>query len=256
MTAAASGTLFGVGVGPGAPDLLTVRAVNVLRRVPVVAAPRAAREGESLALRIARGAAGEVPGQETLLLTFPMTHDRPAREAARAAASREIGARLAAGLDVAFVTEGDPLLYSTFLDLLPDRSGGPGGAAAGRGRAPVEIVPGVSSITAVGAAAGVALADGSDRVAVLPAGRAVPALHRLAREFETLVLLKAGRHLQAIREALALACPTASAWAVVEASRPGERVTSLSELDGPAPGYFTTVLVRTAGVQAGEAPAR
>lgn len=236
-------TLYGVGVGPGAPDLLTVRAVNVLRRVAVVAAPRPDPESPSLALRIAREAAGEVPGQETLLLTFPMTRDPAAREAARAAAAQEIGARLAAGRDVAFVTEGDPLLYSTFLDLLP---------AEGRERMPVVIVPGVSAITAVGAAAGVALADGDDRVAVLPAGPAISILSRLTNEFETLVLLKAGRHLQALREALAYACPSASAWAIVEASRPSERVIPLSRLDGPTPGYFTTVLVRTAPARAGD----
>jgi precorrin-2/cobalt-factor-2 C20-methyltransferase len=232
------GTLFGVGVGPGAPDLLTIRAVTILRRVPVIAAPRPDPESESLALRIAREATGEVPGQETLLLTFPMTRDPQAREAARLAAAREVGARLAAGRDVAFVTEGDPLLYSTFLDLLP---------AGERERPRVEIVPGVSSITAVGAAAGVALADGDDRVAVLPAGQALPILGRLANEFETLVLLKAGRHLSALREALGYACPSGGAWAIVEASRPSERVMPLSGLDGPAPGYFTTVLVRTRG---------
>lgn len=236
MTATHLGTLFGVGVGPGAPDLVTLRAVNVLRRVPVIAAPRPDPQSESLALRIAREATGEVPGQESLLLTFPMTRDPQAREAARAAAAKAIGVHLAAGRDVAFVTEGDPLLYSTFLDLLP---------ADDRERARVEIVPGVSSITAVGAAAGVALADGDDRIAVLPAGQAIPVLNRLAREFETLVLLKAGRHLQALREALGFACPSAGAWAIVEASRPSERVMPLSALDGPAPGYFTTVLVRT-----------
>jgi precorrin-2/cobalt-factor-2 C20-methyltransferase len=231
-----SATLYGVGVGPGAPDLVTLRAVAVLRRAAVVAAPRPVDGGASLALRIAREAAGEVPGQETLPLTFPMTRDPGARRAAREAAAAAVRVRLAAGRDIAFVTEGDPLLYSTFLDLLAT-------AAAAGGR--VEIVPGVSSLTAVAAAAQVPLADGDDRIAVLPAARALPDLARLARDFETLLLLKAGRHLPALREALAGAGLLPRAWVVAEASRPGERVTPLAELDAVPAGYFTTVLVRT-----------
>ncbi len=234
-----SGTLYGVGVGPGAADLLAVRAVEVLRRAAVIAAPRPDPASPSLALRIAREAAGEVPGQEELLVTFPMTRDPEVRLAARRVAVRAVADRLASGRDVAFVTEGDPLLYSTFLDLLE---------AQELGGARVEIVPGISSINAVAAAARVPLADGEDRVAVLPAERALAGLPRLASDFETLVLVKAGRHLREIRDALAAVCPAACAWAVIEASRPGERVMPLDHLDGlagPAPGYFTTVLVRT-----------
>jgi precorrin-2/cobalt-factor-2 C20-methyltransferase len=235
-------TLYGVGVGPGAPDLVTLRAVAVLRRVPVVAAPRAADGGASLALRIAREAAGDAPGQETLELTFPMTRDAGVRRAAREAAAEAIGSRLAAGKDVAFVTEGDPLVYSTFLDLLASPA-----ATAGR----VEVVPGVSAITAVAAAAQVPLADGDDAVAVLPASRAVADLPRLIRSFEALVLFKAGRHLPALRDALSAAGFLGSAWVVADASRAGERVAPLAELvDAPA-GYFTSVVVRTRASEAG-----
>lgn len=237
-----SAILHGVGVGPGAPDLMTLRAAALLRRVPVVAAPRPADGGTSLALRIARDAIGAVPGQETLELTFPMTHDAGARRAAREAAVAAVLSRLAAGKDVAFVTEGDPLLYSTFLDLLA-----PAAAAGAR----VEVVPGVSSLTAVAAAARVPLADGDDRVAVLPARRALPELAVLARAFETLVLLKAGQHLPALREALGGAGLLGRAWVVTEASRPGERVAPLADASADPAGYFTTVLVRTRQAEAG-----
>jgi precorrin-2/cobalt-factor-2 C20-methyltransferase len=231
-------TLHGVGVGPGAPDLLTLRAVAVLRAADVVAAPRSTDDGESVAWRIARDAVGEVAGQERLLLTFPMTRDAAVRRAARDVAVAAVSARLAAGRSVAFVTEGDPLLYSTFVDLL---------AAAPRAGARVEVVPGVSSVTAVGAAAKVALADGDDAVAVLPAARALPDLPRLARDFETLLLLKAGRHLAALARALGALGMAGRAWAVSDASRPGERVTAIVDAPGAPAGYFTTVLVRTRG---------
>lgn len=236
-----SAILHGVGVGPGAPDLLTLRAVAVLREVDVVAAPRPTDGGDSLAWRIARDAVGDVPGQERLLLTFPMTRDAGARGAARAAAVDAVAARLAAGRSVAFLTEGDPLLYSTFLDLLE---------AAPRAGARVEVVPGVSSVTAVGAAAKVALADGDDAIAVLPAARALGDLPRLAREFETLLLLKAGRHLAELAAALAALGLAGRAWAVSDASRPGERVTPIADAHGVQVGYFTTVLVRTRGEEA------
>ncbi len=236
-----TGILYGVGVGPGAPDLVTVRAVAVLRRAPVIAAPRPAAGGTSLALRIARAAAGEVAGQETLELTFPMTRDPEARRTARAAAVEAIRSRLDDGKDVAFVTEGDPLVYSTFLDLLAS-------SAAVDGR--VVVVPGVSSITAVAAAARVPLADGDDALAVLPAPRALGDLPRLVAGFETLVLLKAGRHLAALRDALAAAGLLERAWVVAEASRPGERIARLADHVDVPPGYFTAVIVRTRAPEA------
>jgi precorrin-2/cobalt-factor-2 C20-methyltransferase len=229
-------TLYGVGAGPGAPDLLTLRAVAVLRSAAVIAAPRPSDGDESIAWRVARDAVGDVPGQERLFLTFPMTRDVAVRRAARESATAAVASRLAAGRSVAFVTEGDPLLYSTFLDLL---------AAAPRAGARVEVVPGVSSITAVAAAARVPLADGDDALAALPASRALGDLARLVREFETLLLFKAGRHLREIAGALAPLGLAGRAWVVSDASRPGERVRPLADHDAAQAGYFTTVLVRT-----------
>jgi precorrin-2/cobalt-factor-2 C20-methyltransferase len=207
----------------------------------VLAAPRRSTEDGSLALRIAREAVGEVPGQETLLLTFPMSRDPEIRRAAREAAARAVGERLAAGRSVAFVTEGDPLFYSTFLDLLAE-------APRAFPEFPVKIVPGVSSITAVAAAAGVPLADGDGRLAVVPAPRALRDLGRLAREFETVLLLKAGGVLPELCEALAREGLLGRAVLVSGASTAEEQVTrDLSSVEGRA-GYFSTVIVtRPAG---------
>jgi precorrin-2/cobalt-factor-2 C20-methyltransferase len=234
-------TLYGVGVGPGAPDLLTLRAAALLREVPVLAAPRRSAEDGSLALRIAREAVGEVAGQETLLLTFPMSRDPEIRRAAREAAARAVGDRLRAGRSVAFVTEGDPLFYSTFLDLLAE-------APRAFPEFPVKVVPGVSSITAVAAAACVPLADGDGRLAVVPAPRALAELGRLAREFETVLLLKAGGVLPELCEALAREGLLGRAVLVSGASTAEEQVArDLSSVEGRA-GYFSTViLTRPAG---------
>lgn len=228
--------LFGVGVGPGAPDLLTLRAATILRTVNVIAAPRRSVEDMSLALRIAREAIGAPAGQETLLLEFPMTRDVAARRAAREAAARLIAMRLGRGLSVAFVTEGDPLVYSTFIDLLVE-------APRAFPGVPVEVVPGISSITAVAASACLPLIDGDGRLAVLPASAAIADLSRLAREFDTLLLLKAGPVLPELKLALKHEGLFSRALLVCDASTDRERVVKdLSNFDGEA-GYFSTLLL-------------
>ncbi len=231
-----SARLYGVGVGPGAPDLLTLRAASVLREVAVVAAPRSSAQDPSLALRIAREAVGEVAGQETLLLEFPMSRDPAVRRTAREAAAKAVAERLGRGLAVAFVTQGDPLVYSTFLDLL-------GEAPRAFPNVPVEVVPGISSITAVAASACVPLADGDGKLAILPAPVALERLGDLARDFETLVLLKAGPVLPALRAALVREGLLSRALLVCDASTGRERVVrDLADFE-ERPGYFSTVLI-------------
>jgi len=228
--------LYGVGVGPGAPDLLTLRAASVLRGASVLAAPRSSPKDASLALRITREAVGEVLGQETLLLEFPMCRDLDARRTARHAAVGAIAERLARGLSVAFVAEGDPLVYSTFLELLRQ-------APRAFPGIPVEIVPGVSSITAVAAAARVPLAEGDGKLAIVPAGAALADLAELAREFETLLLFKAGPVLPSLRAALVREGLIARAWLICNATIAGERVVQNLATFGGRCGYFSTVLV-------------
>jgi precorrin-2/cobalt-factor-2 C20-methyltransferase len=231
--------LYGVGVGPGAPDLLTLRAVTVLRDAAVVAAPRRSAEDASLALRIAREAVGTRAGQETLHLTFPMSRDPAVRRDAREAAARAVAERLGRGLSVAFVTEGDPLVYSTFLDLLAEAPRAFPGAR-------IEVVPGISSITAVAAAACVPLADGDGKLAVLPALVALEGLAGLARQFETLLLLKAGPVLPALRAALEREGLLSRAVLVCDATTGRERVVRDLRAPDDRTGYFSTVIVSRA----------
>jgi precorrin-2/cobalt-factor-2 C20-methyltransferase len=188
-------TLYGVGVGPGAPDLLTLRALAVLKRAPVLALPRGSDYGVSRAWEIVKPALGALPEQERLFLTFPMKKDpaevRPAWDRAFAL----VGERLERGLDVAFATEGDPSLYSTFVYL----------HEAARRKWPnvsIEIVPGVSSVTAVPAVAGIPLGDGRERIAILPAGYGVEDLRSVLRTFDTTLLMKIGGEMPRIVAAL------------------------------------------------------
>ena len=188
-------TLYGVGVGPGAPDLITLRALAVLKRVPVLALPRGSDYGASKAWEIVQPALGETTGQERIFLTFPMSKDperlRPAWDKAFAA----IGDRLERGLDVAFVTEGDPSLYSTFIYLQQE-------APQRWPSVAIEVVPGVSSITAVPAVTGVPLADGQERIAILPGTYGLEDLALVLRQFDTTVLMKIGPEMPRILSAI------------------------------------------------------
>src|SRR5260370_22875978 len=155
------GTLYGVGVGPGAPDLLTLRAVETLKRAAVLALPRSSDYGASMAWKIIEPVIGKVHGQERLLLTFPMSKEPPRLRSAWDVAFAKIGEHLERGRSVAFATEGDPSLYSTFGYLQREASQHWTGI-------PVEAVPGVSSIMAVPAVPATPLADRLERIAIIP----------------------------------------------------------------------------------------
>src|SRR3546814_7073624 len=135
MTRTMTGTLYGLGIGPGDPELITVKALRLLKAAPVLAYP-APESGDSLARAIV---AGYLPGGQTeIVLRMPMVAERfPAQEVYDRAAV-EIGGHLAAGRDVAALCEGDPFFYRSFMY--------PFGRVAHR--FPVEVLPGVSSLTA------------------------------------------------------------------------------------------------------------
>jgi precorrin-2/cobalt-factor-2 C20-methyltransferase len=187
-------TLYGVGVGPGAPDLITLRALSVLRGVDVLALPRSNDWGESMAWKIVEPALAETTA-EKLFLTFPMNKDPEKLRPALMKAMDAIGERLDAGKSVAFVTEGDPSLYSTFVYVA-------GEARRRWPSLPIEIVPAVSSPMAVAAVTGVPLADGLERIAIVPANYGVGDLDSILQAFDTIVLMKIGPEMPTIIGAL------------------------------------------------------
>jgi precorrin-2/cobalt-factor-2 C20-methyltransferase len=231
------GTLYGVGAGPGAPDLMTLRSVQVLRSVPVIAIPRRSEYSPSLAWEIAKSNVGEVPGQERLFLTFPMTKDPERLRPAWDEAFAQIGDRLERGLSVAFITEGDPLVYSTFIYLLGESAQRWPGAA-------VEIVPAVSSITAVPAVMKTPLADGQERIAILPATYGVDDLVDVLRRFDTVILMKVGSVMPTVVAALEQAELIDRAFYVSKATTGQQRVVhDLRSLRNDRCDYFSMVVV-------------
>jgi precorrin-2/cobalt-factor-2 C20-methyltransferase len=247
------GKLFGVGVGPGAPDLVTVRALDVMRRVPVLALPRSSDYGASKAWEIAKPMLGALPAQQRLFLTFPMSKDPERLRPAWDKAFTAIGAELERGRDVAFATEGDPSLFSTF------------GYLAGEAprRWPgieVEIVPGVCSINAVAAVTGTPLADGQERIAIIPATYGVADLGELLARFDTIVLMKLGGEMARIFEAVARAGLLDRAVYVAKATMAEQRIVrDLREVEAEHGDCFAMVIVSRkehSGVLAGTVPLR
>jgi precorrin-2/cobalt-factor-2 C20-methyltransferase len=235
-----SARLVGVGVGPGAADLLTLRAARVLREADVLALPRASAEATSTAGAIVRAAIGEVPGQEILPLTFPMTRDPAVRRAALDAALDALAARLQAGRRIAVACEGDPLVYGSFIDLLraaPARFPG----------VPVEVVPGITAATAAAAAALLPLADGDGALEILPARRALAELPRIAARADAAVIYTAGPVLPELAAALAEHGLAGRAVLVTSATRPDEEIVrGVDPAMGKRP-YFSLVIVPPRG---------
>jgi precorrin-2/cobalt-factor-2 C20-methyltransferase len=224
-----SGRLYGIGVGPGDPELMTLKAVRVLSETPVIAYPAPDR-GESSARKIA---AAHVPaGRIEIAIRVPM---RPGPEptAIYDDAAQAIADHLEAGRDVAVLCEGDPLFYGSFIylhDRLADRF-------------PTTVVPGVSSLTACAAAANCALARRDQTLTVLPATLTDAALTERLKSADNIAILKVGRHLPRLKALLQrLGLVEASAY-VAHATRVEERVVPLADLVAEDAPYFSMILV-------------
>lgn len=180
------GCLYGVGVGPGDPELLTLKAQRILKQVPVICAPRSETSPESYAFNIVRDLI-DTSKQEILRVTFPTDDPDEAAEVWRDAAE-QVAERLRQGQDVAFITEGDPMLYSTFSYVLE-------GIRSEHPDLPVEVVPGVSSVMAAAASSAVPLVTHGQRLAILPAVYGIDDLRRAISSYDTIVLMKVNRTL-------------------------------------------------------------
>lgn len=175
-------TLFAVGVGPGDPELLTRKAERILRQADVVVAPVSNPAEDSVALETVREFLDE-QRQEIVLHQFPMTSDRARLIPAWQEAAALIAGHVQAGRNVAFITIGDPLFYSTFIYLLRIfRDAWP--------QIPIEVVPGISSINASAAQALTPLVEGDERMIVIPATGGVEKIMEALAKYETVVLLK------------------------------------------------------------------
>ena len=223
------GKLYGVGVGPGDPELLTIKAQRIIRQSPVLAVPDAGRGGKT-ALAIA----GELAeGKQLLYCAAPMIRDEAQLDAAYEQNADLVCAQLDQGKDVAFLTLGDPTVYSTYLYLHRK--------VVARGYE-TEIIPGVPSFCAVAARLGMALCEKSERLLI------VPASHKDMSDCmdldANLVFMKAGKEIGALKDTLAHRGLLDRASMVANCGMEGELVCPKFADMADGSGYFSVVLVK------------
>lgn len=185
------GKLFGIGVGPGDTELLTVKAVKILESVDVVCSPRSSESKPSLALSIVQPILSKRDKEEFEVLdpVFPMIEDKMALETYWDQAAELISSKLDQGKDVAFITLGDPTIYSTF------------SYVAGRVTSAgfeMEIVPGVTSFTGCACTAGISLAEKDEIIVIVP--KVDDRLESLLEHGDTFVIMKTSRHSEALEK--------------------------------------------------------
>jgi precorrin-2/cobalt-factor-2 C20-methyltransferase len=228
-----TGCLYGLGLGPGDPELVTLKALRLLRAAAVVAYP-APEHGDSFARRIV--AEWLTPGQREIQVRFPM-RPGPSPAAIYDDAAARLLAVVGEGLDVAYLCQGDPLFYGSFAPIL----------ARLAGRCRVTIVPGVSSLTACAASAGVALVQRDAMLSVVPAS--LPE-DQLLRQLATVAaggggaaIIKLGRHFTTLRRVLARLDLLDHALYVERATLPNQLVAPLATVDPASVPYFATALL-------------
>ena len=232
------GTLFGVGLGPGDPELVTVKAARVIGEVDVVAY-HSARHGRSIARAIA--APYLRSGQVEEHLVYPVTTevtDHPggysgAMEDFYAEGAERIAAHLEAGRDVALLAEGDPLFYSSYMHMhnrLTERFD-------------AVIVPGVTSVSAASAAIGRPLVQGDEVLSVLPGTLPPDELRRHLADADAAVIMKLGRSYPAVREALSATGRLDQTYYVERASTPRQRVLPAADVDESTVPYFSLAVL-------------
>lgn len=184
-----SGTLYGVGVGPGDPKMMTFLAVETIERCPVIAVPAEGKE-HAVSYKIASGLVKGLEEKEYLNLSTPMTKDRKILEKSYEQAAARIADYLKAGKDVAYLTLGDPTIYSTYIYIhrMVKRQG-----------FAVQIINGVPSFCAAAARLGDSLADRGEQIHILPSTYAIDE----ALDYPgTKILMKAASKLSAVKHTI------------------------------------------------------
>ena len=224
-----TGTLYGVGTGPGDPQLVTRRAWSLVESAQVIAYP-APDSGESFARSIMAEAIS--PDAVEIPMVVPMRTGRAPAQSIYDKGAGDIAAHLAAGRDVVLLCEGDPLFYGSFMYLLVRL----------RDDFPVEIVPGVTSLSACAAAQSHPLVARSDILTVLPATLHDAALTDAIGRAEAVAIMKIGRHMPRLRALLGALGLAEQARYTSHASLAHQRALALSDAPDDAP-YFSMILV-------------
>ena len=227
------GKLYGIGTGPGDPELLTIKAVNAIQKCDVIAAPIAGN-GERTAFSIVEK---YITGKELLECRFAMEKDMSKRREARQQAAADVMRFLDNGKDVGFITLGDPTTYSTYMyvhEIIADKG------------IDVEIIPGVTSYSAAAAAFGIALCEGGEALTIIPASYDANIEELLDRPGNK-VIMKSGENLMQVLEKLKKKSYGERTKIACRCTMDGQKLFSsidAYEKSAADSGYFTIAIVK------------
>ncbi|MFM9265250.1 precorrin-2 C(20)-methyltransferase [Tychonema sp. BBK16] len=224
-----TGKLYGLGIGPGDPELITLKAYRILRSVPVIAYP-AMENGKVLARSIVADYLR--PEQIEIPMPLPFSPTRSSQPYYDIAAEK-IAAHLGEGRDVAVLCEGEPFLYGTFMYLFNRLSG----------KFTTEVVPGISSTMASASALGVPLTYRNDVLSIMPATLEAEVLRDRLAVADAAVIIKLGRHFAKVRDVLIELGQFDRALYIERATMPNQVIRAIADVDPAAVPYWALVMI-------------
>ena len=188
-------SLIGIGVGPGDPELLTVKAVKAIQNADIIMCPASNEDRPSIALSVVSSIIDKSKNQEIIKLIFPMTKDKDVLKQTWKRNAKIMAETVLSGKNVVYLTIGDPFLYSTWIymhkDLkenYPDMN--------------ISVIPGIVSIFTFAAKVGVSVAEGSEKVAIIPSCYDLSSVKEIAKHSESMIFLKDGRYFDQVIKVL------------------------------------------------------
>jgi precorrin-2/cobalt-factor-2 C20-methyltransferase len=187
--------LTGIGVGPGDPDLLTVKAVKAIQNADIIMCPASKEDRPSIALSIVEPIIDKNKNQEIVKLIFPMTKDKDVLEETWKRNAKIMAQTVLSGKNVVYLTVGDPFLYSTWIYMHKDlRENYPD--------MQIEVIPGIVSMFTFASKVGVSIAEGAEKVAIIPSCYDLSSVKEIAKNSESMIFLKDGRYFDQVIDVL------------------------------------------------------
>ena len=187
--------LIGIGVGPGDPDLLTVKAVKAIQNADIIMCPASKEDRPSIALSVVSSIIDKSQNQEIIKLIFPMTKDKDILEKTWKINSKIMAEKVLSGKNVVYLTVGDPFLYSTWIYMHKDLK-------ENYPDMKINVIPGIVSMFTFASKVGVSIAEGAEKVAIIPSCYDLSSVKEIAKNSESMIFLKDGRYFDQVIDVL------------------------------------------------------
>ncbi|HJL67928.1 MAG TPA: precorrin-2 C(20)-methyltransferase [Nitrosopumilus sp.] len=187
--------LIGIGVGPGDPDLLTVKAVKAIQNADIIMCPASKEERPSIALSVVESIIDKSKNQEIIKLIFPMTKDKDILKVTWEKNAKIMAQTVLSGKNVVYLTVGDPYLYSTWIYMHKDLT-------ENYPEMNISVIPGIVSMFTFASKVGVSIAEGAEKVAIIPSCYDLSSVKEIAKNSESMIFLKDGRYFDQVIDVL------------------------------------------------------